>query len=104
MKAHFTAETKGGGADREIASGFENQYRFRFFFPGGIDEGLSGVRGPSGKRDAMSFLLRPSDEGGFGRSKEVLGCLSGKKMGERAGECEGEKRAVGRSRDQTVRF
>jgi hypothetical protein len=52
----------------------------------------------------MSFLLRPSDEGGFRRSKEVLGCLSGKKMGERAGECEGEKRAVGRSRDQTVRF
>ncbi len=94
MKTHFTAETKGGGADREIASGFENQYRFRLFFSGGIDEGLSYVRGPSGKRDTMSLLLRASDEGGFGRSKEVLGCLSGEKRRERACKCEGEKKTV----------
>ena len=94
MKTHFTAETKGGGADREIASGFENQYRFRLFFSGGIDEGLSCVRGTSGKRDRMSFLLRSSDKGGFGRSKEVLGCLSGKMMGERTGKCEGERKTV----------
>jgi hypothetical protein len=94
LEAHFTAETKGRSTNLKVTSGFEDQYRFRFFLSGGIDEGLSCVRGPSGKRDTMSLLLRSSDEGGFGRSKEVLGCLSGEKRRERAGKCEGEKKTV----------
>jgi hypothetical protein len=103
LKAHFAAEAKGRSTNFKVAGGFENQYRFRFFLSGGIDEGLGCVRGTGGKRDTMSFLLRPSDEGGFGRSKEVLGCLSGKKRGDSTGKCEREKEAVERSGDQTMR-
>jgi hypothetical protein len=104
LEAHFTAETKGRSTNLKVTSGFEDQYRFRFFLSGGIDESLGCVRGTGGKRDTMSFLLRPSDEGGFGRSKEVLGCLSGEKREEKGGKCEGEKRAVERSGGQTMRF
>jgi hypothetical protein len=42
----------------------------------------------------VNFFFRPSDEGGFRRSKEVLGCLSGEKRRERACKCEGEKKTV----------
>ena len=104
MEAHFTAEAKGGSTNFKVAGGFENQYRFWLFFSGGIDEGLSGVRGTGGKRDAVNFLVGSGDERGFGRSKEVLGCLSVKKRGERTGKCERKKGAAEGSGDQTMRF
>ena len=103
MEAHFTAETKWCSANLKVAGGFEDQYRFRLFFSGGIDEGLGCVRGTCGKRDTMNFLFRSGDERGFGRSKEVLSCLSGEKRGERTGKCEREKGAAERSGDQTMR-
>ena len=81
MEAHFTAEAKGGSANLKVTGGFENQYCFRFFLSGGIDQGLGGVRGASGKRDAVNFFFRSSDERGVGRSKEVLRGLSGEKQG-----------------------
>ncbi len=104
MKTHFAAETKGRSTNLKVAGGFEDQYRFRLFFSGGLDEGLSGVRGPSGKRDAVNFFVGSGDERGFGRSKEVLGCLSVKKRGERTGKCERKKGAAEGSGDQTMRF
>ena len=104
MEAHFTAEAKGGSANLKVTGGFENQYCFRFFLSGGIDKGLGCFHGTSGKRDTMKFLLGSGDERGFGRSKEVLGCLSGKKRGERTGKCEREKGAAERSGGQTMRF
>lgn len=104
MEAHFTAKSKGGSANLKVAGGFENQYCFRFFFSGGIDQGLGSFYGACGKREAVNFLLGSGGERGFGRSKEVLSCLSGEKRGERTGKCEGEKRAVERSGAQTMRI
>ena len=90
MEAHFAAETKGCSANLKVASGFENQYRFRLFFSGGIDEGLSGVRGSSGKRDTMNFLFRSGDERGFGRGEKLLCRMSGKQSAKRKSKKEKE--------------
>ena len=83
MKTHFAAEAKGGSANLKVAGGFENQYCFRFFFSGGIEQGLSCVHGTSGKRDTMNFLFRSIDEGGLWWGEKLLCRMSGKQGAKR---------------------
>ena len=72
LETHLGSEPKGSRANLQVASGFKNQHRFRFFLPRRIDQRLGRIGSSGGEGDAVDFFFRPGDERGFGWSENVF--------------------------------